>query len=62
MTYNVRKGNPFINAELDKMNNRKDLTKRIERLKKTFWLYCKKNFRALDNLYLGLEAKKNLDY
>ena len=58
MTYNVRKGNPFINAELDKMNSRKDLTTRIEGLKKTFWLCCKKNVRAIDNLYLGLEANE----
>ena len=57
-TYNVNKGNPYINIEKEKLKQRKDLTTRIEGLKKTFWFCCKKNVRAIDNLYLGLEANE----
>ena len=57
-TYNIRKGNPFVNQEKDKLNLRNDLTTRIEGLKKTFWFCRRKNVRALDNLYLGLEANE----
>ena len=57
-TYNVRKGNPYINEEKDKLNSRSDLTTRIEGLQKTFCFCCSKNVRAIDNLYLGLEANE----
>ena len=32
-----------------------DLTTKIIGLKKTYWICCKKNVRAVNNLYLGLE-------
>ena len=57
-TYNIRKGNPYINKEKDKLIERKDLTTRIEGLKKTYWFCCKKNVRALNDLYLGLEPNE----
>ena len=58
-TFNVRKGNPYINLEKDKLQMRKDdLTTRIEGLRKTFWFCCKKSVRAVNNLYLGLEANE----
>ena len=36
----------------------KSYTTRIEGLSKTFFLCCQKNVRAVDNLYLGLEANE----
>ena len=57
-TYNVRTGNPYINLEKEKLNTRKDLTTRIEGLKKTFWFCCKKNLRAINNLFIGLEPNE----
>ena len=57
-TYNVRKGNPYINNEKDILNTRTDLTTRIEGLRKTFWFCCKKSVRAVDNLYLALEPNE----
>ena len=58
VTFNVRKGNPYINQEKDSLATRNDLTTRIEGLRKTFWFCCKKNVRAVNNLYLGLEANE----
>ena len=58
VTFNIRKGNPYINQEKDSLAARKDLTTRIEGLQKTFWFCCKKNVRAVNNLYLGLEANE----
>ena len=55
---NVRQDLSFINEEKNKLNTRKDLTTRIEGLRKTFWFCCKKNVRAINNLYLGLEANE----
>ena len=55
-TNNIRKGNPFVNQEKDKLNIRTDLTTKIEGLKKKFWFCCRKSLRSIDNLYLGLEA------
>ena len=51
-------GNTFINNEKNILNTKKDLTTRIEGLRKTFWFCCKKNVRAINNLYLGLEANE----
>jgi len=58
LTYGIRRGNPYVNKEKDKLNERKDLTTRIEGLRKTFWFCCKKNVRAINNLNLGLEANE----
>ena len=57
-TYNVRKGNPYINQEKDKLKERKDLTTKIEGLKKTYWFCCKKSVRAINDLNLGLEPNE----
>ena len=51
-------GNTFINNEKNILNTKKDLTTRIKGLLKTFWFCCKKNVRAINNLYLGLEANE----
>ena len=58
LTYGIRKGNPYVNKEKDKLNERNDLTTRIEGLRKTFWFCCKKNVRAINNLNLGLEVNE----
>ena len=49
--------NSCIQKEMNKINNDKEnkLTTKIIALKKTYWLCCKKNVRAINNLYLGLE-------
>jgi ABC-type multidrug transport system ATPase subunit len=57
-TFNVRKGNPYVNQEKDKLTSRNDLTTRIEGLRKTFWFCCKKNVRAVNNIFLGLEPNE----
>ena len=58
VTFNVRKGNPYVNQEKDKLTSRNDLTTRIEGLRKTFWFCCKKNVRAVNNVFLGLEPNE----
>ena len=58
LTYGIRKGNPYVNKEKDKLNERNDLTTRIEGLRKTFWFCCRKSVRAVNNLNLGLEANE----
>ena len=58
LTYGIRKGNPYVNKEKDKLSERNDLTTRIEGLRKTFWFCCKKSVRAINNLNLGLEANE----
>ena len=50
--------NQFIREEREKINNRPGLTTKIEGLYKTFYFCCKKNVRAVNNLYLGLEANE----
>ena len=55
-TYGIKKSNPNVNEEKYKLDIRNDFTTRIEGLYKTFWLCCKKNVRAINNLNLGLEA------
>ena len=46
-----------VQNEINKINNDTEnlLTTKIIALKKTYWLCCKKNIRAINNLYLGLE-------
>jgi ABC-type multidrug transport system ATPase subunit len=56
--FNIRKGNPYVNQEKDRLEARNDLTTRIEGLKMTFFNCCSKNIRAINNLYLGLEANE----
>ena len=54
---NVIPKNNCIEKEISKVNNDVEnrLTTKIISLKKTYWLCCKKNIRAINNLYLGLE-------
>ena len=49
--------NNYIQEEINKINNdgENKLTIKIMGLKKTYWMCCKKNIRAINNLYLGLE-------
>ena len=49
--------NDYIQREINKINNDNEnkLTTKIIGLKKTYWLCCHKNVRAINNLYLGLE-------
>ena len=49
--------NNCIQNEINKINSDSEnkLTTKIIGLKKTYWLCCKKNIRAINNLYLGLE-------
>ena len=51
--------NPFVKREIEKVNNDKLLTTRIIGLRKTFYSFCgKRNVRAINNLYLGLEPNE----
>jgi len=50
--------NPYIIKEVNKITNRDDLTTKIIGLYKTFWFCCRKNVRAINNLYLGLEPNE----
>ena len=54
---NINTDNDYIKNEINKINNdnQNKLTTKIIGLKKTYWLCCKKNIRAINNLYLGLE-------
>ena len=54
---NINSDNNCIKNEINKINNDTEnkLTTKIIGLKKTYWLCCKKNIRAINNLYLGLE-------
>ena len=54
---NQNQNNNCIEKEKTKINNDVEnrLTTKIISLKKTYWLCCKKNIRAINNLYLGLE-------
>ena len=49
--------NNCIQNEINKINNDEEnkLTIKIIGLKKTYWICCNKNIRAINNLYLGLE-------
>jgi len=55
---NIIKGNPDVNNEKYMLDKRNDFTTSIEGLYKTFWLCCRKNVRAINNLNLGLEANE----
>ena len=50
--------NPDLYKEKIMLDTRNDFTTRIEGLHKTFWLCCKKNVKAINNLNLGLEANE----
>ena len=54
---NENQRNNCIEKEKEKVNNdiNNRLTTKITALKKTYCLCCKKNIRAINNLYLGLE-------
>jgi len=58
LNYDVRNGNPDVIKEKYKLDKRNDFTTRIEGLYKTFWLCCRKNVRAINNLNLGLELNE----
>jgi ABC-type multidrug transport system ATPase subunit len=49
--------NDYVQNEINKINSDQDnkLTTKIIGLKKTYWMCCSKNIRAINNLYLGLE-------
>ena len=51
--------NPYIKKEKDKvMSKTKELTTKIKGIRKTFFNFCGKNVRAVNNLYLGLEPNE----
>ena len=54
---NIKPKNKSIEKEIEKVNNdyENKLTIKIRGLKKTYCLCCKKNIRAINDLYLGLE-------
>jgi len=58
LSYDIRKGYPDVDKEKYMLDKRNDFTTRIEGLYKTFWLCCRKNVRAINNLNLGLEANE----
>ena len=49
--------NNYVQNEINKVNSDQEnkLTTKIIGLKKTYWMCCSKNIRAINNLYLGLE-------
>ena len=49
--------NQYILNEINKINNdnKNELTVKLIGIKKTYWICCNKNIRAINNLYLGLE-------
>ena len=58
LIYDINKINTDVYKEKYMLDTRNDFTTRIEGLYKTFWLCCKKNVRAINNLNLGLEANE----
>ena len=50
--------NEFVYKQMKIVNNNLDLTTKISGLTKTFCFCCKKNLRAVNNLYLGLERNE----
>ena len=58
LIYGLKKQNPNVYKEKYLLDTRNDFTLRIEGLYKTFWLCCKKNVRAINNLNLGLEVNE----
>ena len=58
LIYGLKKQNPNVYKEKYLLDTRNDFTLRIEGLYKTFWLCCKKNVRAINNLNLGLQTNE----
>ena len=58
LIHDINKINTDVYKEKYMLDTRNDFTTRIEGLYKTFWLCCKKNVRAINNLNLGLEANE----
>ena len=50
--------NIYVQKEIEKIKSDKDLSTKITGLKKTFFVCCGKNVRAINNLYLGLEVNE----
>ena len=50
--------NIYVQKEIEKIKSNKDLTTKISKLRKTFFVCCGKNVRAINNLYLGLEPNE----
>jgi ATP-binding cassette subfamily A (ABC1) protein 3 len=50
--------NIYVQKEKEKVNNNKDLSTKISKLRKTFFVCCGKNVRAINDLYLGLEPNE----
>ena len=50
--------NIYVQKEKDKLKGDRDLSTKISGLKKTFFVCCGKNVRAINNLYLGLEPNE----
>ena len=49
----------YVQMEMDIIDKKRDkLTTVIENLKKTYWVCCGKNVKAVNRLYLGLEANE----
>ena len=55
---NIQVINPYIQNEIKKLNENPNLTTKIINLTKTYFKCCKKSLRAVNNLYLGLEANE----
>ena len=50
--------NIYVQKEKEKVEKDKDLSIKISGIKKTFFVCCGKNVRAINNLYLGLEPNE----
>ena len=50
--------NIYVQKEKEKVKSDKDLSTKISGLRKTFFVCCGKNVRAINNLYLGLEPNE----
>ena len=50
--------NIYVEKEKEKVKSDKDLSTKIKGLRKTFFVCCGKNVRAVNNLYLGLEPNE----
>ena len=54
----INQTNYYVQKKQEKITNATKLTVIIHNLKKTYWVCCGKNVRAVNRLYLGLEAKE----
>ena len=50
--------NIYVKKEKEKVSSDKELTTKIKGIRKTFFICCDKNVRAVNNLYLGLEPNE----